>query len=155
MRLEELDKNLADRIIRNRVIDPITNCWNWTGSVTHNNHAQLSYNGRNQAVARWIMGIRPGRKINVNHKDICQNPRCFNPEHLYIGTQSDNIRDLVRLGKYVSNLGEFSRLKTHCTRGHEYNDSIRNVRGDRICKICMKAANRRSKQRKEAKLLCA
>jgi Mor family transcriptional regulator len=40
----------------------------------------------------------------VRHK--CDNPNCINPEHLEIGTQADNIQDMVDRGRQATNIGE-------------------------------------------------
>ena len=33
----------------------------------------------------------------------CDNPACINPEHLFLGTQSDNIMDALKKKRYKSN----------------------------------------------------
>lgn len=38
----------------------------------------------------------------------CDNPRCINPDHLSLGTQSDNIQDAVRRGRHNPARGERS-----------------------------------------------
>jgi hypothetical protein len=39
----------------------------------------------------------------VRHK--CDNPKCINPEHLELGTQSDNVQDTIDRGRFKSNEG--------------------------------------------------
>lgn len=40
----------------------------------------------------------------------CDNPRCINPEHLILGTQQENIQDMMERGRHVSIRGVGSRL---------------------------------------------
>jgi hypothetical protein len=83
-------------------------CWLWTGGTTHSGYgvfyAGTSPDGsRCQANShRWIYEhhngpIRDG--LFVCHTCDCKS--CVNPAHLFLGTNSDNIRDAVRKGIQV------------------------------------------------------
>ena len=61
----------------------------------------MSFAGETRFLHRFIVEVRIGRELNageqVNHT--CHRPGCINPEHLYIGDQLENIRDMVVAGR--------------------------------------------------------
>lgn len=65
-------------------------CWDWKGKAT-TFHIDRGYSiGR----ASWIVhnnGVMPRDWELVLHR--CDNKRCGNPRHLYLGTQQDNMND--------------------------------------------------------------
>jgi len=69
-------------------------CWNWTGALQSKGYGILRVDDKRISAHRfsWILsnGNIPN-KLLVLHK--CDNKRCINPNHLYIGTQIDNMRD--------------------------------------------------------------
>jgi hypothetical protein len=80
-------------------IYPNTGCWiclTATGYV----YPRVNFKGTTVKVSRLIYeeftGIAPGNNF-VLHK--CDNPRCINPGHLYLGTAKDNGRDRMERGK--------------------------------------------------------
>ena len=84
-------------------------CWTWTGGKYYNGYGQF-YEGPNKICAhrfsyKIFKGSIPSGKL-VLHK--CDNRQCVNPDHLFIGTQKDNILDMVKKGRRVhsSRVGE-------------------------------------------------
>lgn len=94
-------------------------CWLWAGAPTAQmGYGQLSVGSRSNRITIYAHRLSymvhrgdPGH-LSVLHR--CDNPMCFNPEHLFIGTAGDNIRDAVAKGRHRNqNTG-----RTHCRRGH-------------------------------------
>ena len=79
-----------------------TGCWEWTGSKCRDGYGLFKMNKQNVLLAhRWSVifnGRDPSNKV-VMHT--CDNPGCVNPDHLQLGTQADNVRDMIAKKRYV------------------------------------------------------
>lgn len=76
------------------------NCWLWTGRKDGKGYGQLKVRGRRTGAHRVSWEIHNGpipEGLHCLHK--CDNPPCVNPEHLFIGTQDDNLKDMIRKGR--------------------------------------------------------
>jgi hypothetical protein len=83
-----------------RLIDKSGDCWVWKGSVNHANYGMYKFNGKFRLAHRLSYEIHIGSipsGMLVCHK--CDNPSCVNPDHLFLGTQKDNINDCVAKGR--------------------------------------------------------
>ena len=92
------------RSIEDRFHEKVTktnSCWIW--SAGHRNpkgYGGFWLNGRNHAAQRisWLLFRGEfDQKLRVLHK--CDTPSCVNPLHLFLGTDSDNLRDAAQKGR--------------------------------------------------------
>lgn len=78
-------------------------CWLWTAAVSSAGYGQINQGGQHGThiaahKLSWQLanGPRP-EHLCICHR--CDNPRCVNPEHLFLGTQKDNIQDALKKGR--------------------------------------------------------
>lgn len=90
------------KILANIDIDE-SGCWNWKRSKDKNGYGYIKRKGvRTQKAHRAAYEIFNG-SINdgllVCHK--CDNPSCVNPDHLFLGSDVDNVKDRTVKGRGV------------------------------------------------------
>jgi hypothetical protein len=82
-------------------IEIINDCWLWTGtSIGNNGYGIASHEGRRWVASRLSYRIFKGEipeGLLVCHT--CDNRKCINPDHLWIGTHKDNAKDAMKKGR--------------------------------------------------------
>jgi hypothetical protein len=108
---ERLRANFSSRT----EVDSATGCWIWKGAINSRGYGVIHTEGRQQRAHRvaWYLrhGVYPPNDRFVCHR--CDNPKCVNPDHLFIGTGTDNMQDAKSKGRLAW------QRQTHCKNGHE------------------------------------
>lgn len=145
--------------LRNCAVVSPSGCWLKSG-VEDGRYGWFRTNGRlvraHRAAWEAINGPIPNG-LYVCHR--CNNKRCMNPEHLYLGTPSQNARDAWRDG-LVSSSGLpqgptlINANKTHCIHGHEFTPENTCIKsgGRRHCRACQARMSAECRKRKAAAL---
>jgi hypothetical protein len=127
MALKTLEKTLRERfpnykrlVFFNRFLARVSikgkdECWEWLGRVDDEGRGLFDWQAEDimlASMASYTFFVGPiprrnGRRLCVCHS--CDNPLCVNPFHLWIGTQKQNIHDMMAKGRenmYYDRRGE-------------------------------------------------
>jgi len=97
-------------------VDKTDTCWNWTAYLNEDGYSKFRLNGKHRfghrvAYEWFVVPIPDG--LTIDH--LCRNRKCVNPSHLEVVTHKENVlRGTAPSAQHA--------VKTHCPRGHEYNE---------------------------------
>lgn len=103
-------QSLESRLLKRREISTTSfyndePCWMWTGALRSKTrlYGTIKVSGFQESVSRmaamlWLEDYQCDLFV-LHH---CDNPTCFNPKHLFMGTHSDNMIDCARKGRLNS-----------------------------------------------------
>lgn len=98
--LSNYGKSLRERFESKVELIPFSTCHWWTGATPGNIYGGIKDKGTMHAAHRvsyelYRETIPHG--LYVLHK--CDNPKCVNPDHLFLGTAQDNMDDMIKKGR--------------------------------------------------------
>jgi hypothetical protein len=92
----------------------MSECVLWAGHKDRNGYGVTKVRGMNFFAHRLAYEEAHGaipEGLCCLHK--CDNPPCCNPNHLFLGTQADNMADMMRKGRHKPGRGDRHGTKTH------------------------------------------
>lgn len=99
--------SLQERFESKYIPEPNSGCWLWTAAVHRNGYGKFGIGRKLHLAHRVSWEIYRGEKPlgrNVLHS--CDMPCCVNPDHLFLGSQYDNIKDAISKGRMPCKLSD-------------------------------------------------
>lgn len=98
-------------------VEKTNSCWIWHGAVGKSGYGQMNIEGRRGYMVgvhrisyMMFRGTIP-KGMSVCHS--CDNKRCVNPAHLWVGTQSQNGKDMTIKGRGRNQYGPYKAREVY------------------------------------------
>jgi len=109
-----MDKTIIDNYITKltkRLLSKVNkteSCWLWTGAMNSAGYGLFSFEGKEALAHRFSYRLFTGEipdGLVILHS--CDVRECINPEHLSVGTHTENMEDCLAKGRHNSQLSNF------------------------------------------------
>ena len=132
-------------------------CWEWQGAINSSGYGTVSWHGTiytAHRVAAWLSDLVKHPSAPQNSKEVthvlhkCDNRKCCNPQHFFLGSFSDNMLDAYAKKRKTQPKGE---LHTNAKLTNEQANEIREAYGKGITQV--KLANTHGVSQKAISLI--
>lgn len=156
----KLRRPLFERFNEKWIPEPNSGCWLWTASTNPiSGYGVIGVSSEKTKPAHrvsWEL-YRGPIPAGVGHHGTCvlhkcDNRACVNPDHLFLGSNKDNVHDCMRKGRFKNVIAQALKNQTSCKHGHEM--TVENTywyRGGRTCRKCRLASLRGFYDRRKQK----
>lgn len=127
-------------------------CWEWTGTLSPCGYGRFDiappladrWHSTGAHRVAWMLTHGPIPEGEGHHGTCvlhrCDNPKCVRPDHLFLGTQSENMADKTQKGRAIAP----NKGKSHCKYGHPRTPENLTppFNGRSGCKVCRRKGTR-------------
>lgn len=114
-----------DRIRERSYLDPDTQCWVFTGATTTYGYGEIVFKIEGKSITGYVHRVSYQEHVGpipagleICHS--CDNPPCWNPDHLFAGTRLQNMQDKVGKGRHIRGEATYNAKLTE--------DQVREIR---------------------------
>ena len=83
----------------------IDGCWYWIGAINNCGYGRISIKHKSHIASRVSFELNKYKITNgMSVLHTCDNRACVNPDHLYLGTQKSNVKDMLDRNRWINKL---------------------------------------------------
>jgi hypothetical protein len=111
---------LLNKLLNKIVVNPVTDCWEWQAGTNNIGYGMIRDGSKMRTAHRVSYEEHNNVQIPIGKCVLhtCDNTKCVNPDHLWIGSLKDNTQDMIRKGRsnHFGNTRITKETCPHCNK---------------------------------------